>query len=99
MAASSLRRTVGSGIVIAIMTVVLLALMTMLPFRLVPPRLVFMRYFFFPLGELPNPWTGDNDSPFVRARTLAEFWTVVPATPLVLSLAALLHFRRRDITE
>jgi len=32
-------------------------------------------------------------------RTVAEFWTVVPSTPLVLSLAALLPFRRRDITE
>jgi hypothetical protein len=58
-----------------------------------------MRYFFFPLGELPNPWPGHHDSPFVRVHTLAEFWTVVPATPLLLSVAALLHFRRRDITE
>jgi hypothetical protein len=99
MAAASFRRTVGSGIVIAVMAVVVLTLMTMLPFRLVPPRLVFMRYFFFPLGELPNPWPGEHESPFVRVRTLSEFCTVVPATPLVLSLAALLHFRRRDITE
>jgi ABC-type transport system involved in multi-copper enzyme maturation permease subunit len=99
MAAASFRRTVGSGIVIAVMAVVVLALMTMLPFDLVPPRLVFMRYFFFPLGELPNPWPGQHDSPFVRVRTLAEFWAIVPATPLLLSVAALLHFRRRDITE
>ena len=99
MAAASFRRTVGSGIVIAVMAVVVLALMTMLPFDLVPPRLVFMRYFFFPLGELPNPWPGEHDSPFVRVRTLMEFWTIVPATPFVLSVAALLHFRRRDITE
>ena len=89
----------GSGIVIAVMAIVVLALMTMLPFDLVPPRLVFMRYFFFPLGELPNPWPGEHDSPFVRVRTLMEFWTIVPATPFVLSVAALLHFRRRDITE
>jgi hypothetical protein len=99
MAAASFRRTVGGGIVTAVMAVVLLALMTMLPFRLVPPRLVFMRYFFFPLGELPNPWPHYHDSPFVRVRTVTEFWTIVPSTPLVLSLAALLHFRRRDITE
>ncbi|HEY4657869.1 MAG TPA: hypothetical protein VIH11_00030, partial [Gemmatimonadaceae bacterium] len=50
MAAASFQRTVGAGIVTAVMVVVVLALMTMLPFRLVPPRLVFMRYFFFPLG-------------------------------------------------
>jgi ABC-type transport system involved in multi-copper enzyme maturation permease subunit len=99
MAAASFRRTVGSGIVIAVMGVVVLTLMMMLPFELVPPRFVFMRYFFFPLGELPNPWPGEHESPFVRVRTLSEFWTVVPATPLVLSLAALVHFRRRDITE
>jgi ABC-type transport system involved in multi-copper enzyme maturation permease subunit len=99
MAAASFRRTVGSGIVIAVMAVVVLALMTMLPFDLVPPRLVFMRYFFFPLGELPNPWPGEHDSPFVRVRTLPEFWAIVPTTPLLLSVAALLHFRRRDITE
>jgi len=98
MAAASFRRTVGSGIVIAVMAVVVLALMTMLPFSLVPPRLVFMRYFFFPLGELPNPWSG-HDSPFVRVRTVPEFWATVPATPFVLSVAALLYFRRRDITE
>ncbi|HSD67269.1 MAG TPA: hypothetical protein VLF95_11240 [Vicinamibacteria bacterium] len=99
MAAASFRRTVGSGIVIAVMAVVVLALMTMLPFDLVPPRLVFMRYFFFPLGELPNPWPGEHDSPFVRVRTLSQFWTIVPLTPLLLSVAALLRFRRRDITE
>ncbi len=98
MAAASLRRTVGGGIVTALLAVVVLALMTMLPFSLVPPRFVFMRYFFFPLGELPNPWPG-QDSAFVRVRSWAEFWAVVPATPLLLSAAALLHFRRRDITE
>jgi len=99
MAAASFRRTVGSGIVIALMAVIALALMTMLPFRLVPPRLVFMRYFFFPLGELPNPWPGEHDSPFVRVHTAAEFWVVIPLTPLLLSVAAMLRFRRRDITE
>ena len=99
MAAASFRRSVGGGIVTAVMAVVLLAMMTMLPFSLVPPRFVFMRYFFFPLGELPNPWSGQHDSPFVRVRTLAEFWAIVPSTPLILSMAALLHFRRRDITE
>jgi ABC-type transport system involved in multi-copper enzyme maturation permease subunit len=99
MAAASFRRTVGGGIVTAAIAIVLLALMTMLPFSLVPPRLVFMRHFFFPLGELPNPWPSYRDSPFVRVRTAAEFWTIVPLTPLLLSLAALFHFRRRDITE
>jgi ABC-type transport system involved in multi-copper enzyme maturation permease subunit len=99
MAAASFRRTVGSGIVTAVMAFVLLALMTMLPFSLVPPRFVFMRYFFFSLGELPNPWPNYRDSPFVRVRSDAEFWTMVPLTPLLLSVAALLHFRRRDITE
>lgn len=99
MAAASFRRTVGGGIVTGVMAIILLALMTMLPFSLVPPRLVFMRYFFFPLGELPNPWPNYRDSPFVRVRTEAEFWTIVPLTPFLLSLAALLYFRRRDITE
>lgn len=99
MAAASFRRTVGSGIVIANMALVLIALMTMIPFDVVHPRLVFMRYFTFPLGELPNPWPSQHDSPFVRVRTPAEFWSVVPLTPLVLSVAALLYFRRRDITE
>jgi hypothetical protein len=99
MAAASFRRTVGGGIVTALLAIVLLALMTMLPFSLVPPRYVFMRYFFFPLGELPNPWPQSGDSPFVRVRTTEEFWTVVPLTPLMLSVLALVHFRRRDITE
>jgi ABC-type transport system involved in multi-copper enzyme maturation permease subunit len=99
MAAASFRRTVGGGIVTGVMAIILLALMTMLPFSLVPPRFVFMRYFFFSLGELPNPWPLTRDSPFVRARTEAEFWTIVPLTPLLLSLAALVYFRRRDITE
>jgi hypothetical protein len=98
LAAAAFRRTVGAGIVTAAVAVVVLALMTMLPVSLVPPRLVFMRYFFFSLGELPNPWPG-NDSPFLRVRTLTEFWTTVPVTPLLLSAAALLHFTRRDITE
>jgi hypothetical protein len=99
MAAGSFRRTVGGGIVTAILAIALLALMTMLPFSLVPPRFVFMRYFFFPLGELPNPGPNDHDSPFVRVRTAMEFYSVVPVTSLLLSVAALLHFRRRDITE
>jgi ABC-type transport system involved in multi-copper enzyme maturation permease subunit len=99
MAAASFRRTVGGGIVTGVMAIILLALMTMLPFSVVPPRFVFMRYFFFSLGELPNPWPDYRDSPFVRARTPEEFWTIVPLTPLLLSVAALAYFRRRDITE
>jgi hypothetical protein len=90
---------VGSGIVIAAIAVIVLAFMTMLPFDVVPPRFIFMRYFFFPLGEFPNPWPTELDSPFVRLRTMGEFLVWVPATPLVLSLVAILHFRTRDITE
>ena len=99
MATASFRRTVGSGIVTAVIAIILLSFTMMIPFDVVPPQFVFMRYFFFPLGELPNPWPAETDSPFVRLRTIGQFLAVVPATPFVLSLVAVLHFRTRDITE
>ena len=99
MVAASFRRTVGSGIVTAAIAIILLTFTMMIPFDVVPPRFLFMRYFFFPLGELPNPWPAETDSPFVRLRTIGEFLAVIPATPFVLSLVAVLHFRTRDITE
>jgi ABC-type transport system involved in multi-copper enzyme maturation permease subunit len=99
MVTASFRRTVGSGIVTAAIAIILLAFTMMIPFDVVPPQFLFMRYFFFPLGELPNPWPTDTDSPFIRLRTIGEFLAVVPATPLVLSVLAVLHFRTRDITE
>ena len=47
MATASFRRTVGSGIVTAVMSFILLALMTMLPFDLVPPDWS-LRYLLLP---------------------------------------------------
>lgn len=101
MAAASARRTVGGGIVTAYLVVIGLALMTMLPHGLVPPRLVLMRHFFFPLQEFADPFAamGYRDTPFARVYTRADFWLVVLATPLAFLVPALLYFRRRDITE
>lgn len=99
MAVSSTRRTVGSGIITAYLVLIGLALMTMLPYDRVPPRLVFMRYLFFAHQELTNPWVGEPDSPFARVFTRSDFWLTVTVTPLFFTVPALLHFRRRDITE
>jgi ABC-type transport system involved in multi-copper enzyme maturation permease subunit len=101
MAVASLRRTVGGGIVTAYLAVITLALTTMLPHDLVPPRLVLMRHFFFPLQEFPDPFAamGYHDTPFARMYTSGDFWFVVVATPLAFLVPALLVFRRRDITE
>ena len=99
MATASFRRTVGAGLVTAFLVVVALALMTMVPFDLLSPRFVFMRYFFFPLGEFPDPRLAGGDSPFVRVHTVIDFCAVVAATPLIVAAPALIYFRRRDITE
>jgi hypothetical protein len=73
----------------------------MLPHDLVPPRLVLMRHFFFPLQEFADPFAaqGYRDTPFARAYTRADFSLVVLATPLAFLVPALLTFRRRDVTE
>ena len=99
MATASLRRTVGAGIVVALMAFILLAFMTMLPFDLVPPRLVLMRYFFFPLGELRDPFPATADSLFHRLHSVADFCRVAVATPLLFVLPAVVYFRKRDIVE
>jgi hypothetical protein len=101
MAVASLRRTVGGGIVTAYLVVIGLAFMTMVPHDLVPPRLVLMRHFFFPMQEFKDPFAemGYHDTPFARLYTRADFWFVVVATPLAFLVPALLYFRRRDITE
>ena len=101
IAVASLRRTVGGGIVTAYLVAIGLAFMTMLPHDLVPPRLVLMRHFFFPLQEFVDPFAaeGYHDTPFARAYTRADFWLVVLATPFAFLVPALLYFRRRDITE
>jgi ABC-type transport system involved in multi-copper enzyme maturation permease subunit len=99
MAAASCRRTVGSGIVAAIMSFVLLALMTMVSFRVIAPDWVLMRYFAFALGELKNPFPMSTDSPFIRVHSVAEFYRVALVTPLLFILPALVYFRRRDIVE
>ncbi len=101
MAVASLRRTVGGGIVTAYLVAIGLAFMTMLPHDLVPPRLILMRHFFFPIQEFPDPFAamGYRDTPFARMYTRADFWLVVVATPLAFLAPALVVFRRRDITE
>jgi hypothetical protein len=71
-AVASLRRSVGAGLVTAALAIIGLGLMTMLPFRVMPPGWVLMRYFSFPLGELPNPFPLLADSPFVRTREVGS---------------------------
>ena len=99
LAVASCRRTVGSGIVTAIMAFILLAFMTMLSFRVIAPQFVLMRYFFFPFGELRNPFPTNADSPFIRVHSTAEFYRIALVTPLLFVLPALLYFRNRDIVE
>jgi ABC-type transport system involved in multi-copper enzyme maturation permease subunit len=99
MAAASFRRTVGSGIVTAIMSFIFLAFMTVLSFKVIAPQWVLMRYFSFALGELKNPFPASGDSPFIRAQSLAEFYRVALVTPLLFMLPALVYFRNRDIVE
>ena len=99
MAAASFRRTVGSGIVTAIMSFILLAFMTMLSFRVIAPQWVLMRYFFFAVGELKNPFPTTADSPFIRVHSVFEFYRVALLTPLLFMLPALIYFRKRDIVE
>ena len=99
MAAASFRRTVGAGLVTAVLAIIALAMMVMVPFGVLSPRLVLMRYFFYPLGELPNPFPLQLDTPFVRVRPLLDFVLVATGTPLLVALSALFHFARRDITE
>jgi hypothetical protein len=99
MATASFRRTVGAGIVTALMGFILLAVMTMVPFDVISPRLILMRYFSFPLGELRNPFTAGGDSPFLRVHSVAEFYQVALGTPLLFVLPAIVYFRNRDIVE
>jgi ABC-type transport system involved in multi-copper enzyme maturation permease subunit len=99
MAAASFRRTVGSGIVTALTAFILLALMTMLPFSLVPPRLVLFRYFFYPLQELAAPSFTGADSPLRRPEFLTSFYAVALVTPLLVAVPAVAYFRKRDIVE
>jgi ABC-type transport system involved in multi-copper enzyme maturation permease subunit len=99
MAAASCRRTVGSGIVTAIMSLILLAFMNMLSFRVIAPQFVLMRYFSFAFGELKNPFPAFADSPFIRVHSVAEFYRTALVTPVLFILPALLYFRKRDIVE
>jgi ABC-type transport system involved in multi-copper enzyme maturation permease subunit len=98
LASASFRRTVGSGIVTAVMAFIGLSVMMALPFDVLPPRLVFVRYLFFAAQEFPNPLPGD-DSLFVRLYSHSDFYLSVLGTPLLLVIPAVLYFRRRDITE
>ncbi len=97
--AASFRRTVGSGIVVAFMALIALAIMTFLPFHVLSPRFVLFRYFSFPLGELPNPFPAEGDSVYTRVRTIGDFVLVTTVTPLLLAIPALVCFRRRDVSE
>ena len=99
IAAASFRRTVGSAIVTAIMSFIFLAFMTMLSFRVIAPQWVLMRYFFFAVGELKNPFPTAGDSPFIRVHSQFEFYRVALLTPLLFMLPALIYFRKRDIVE
>jgi hypothetical protein len=98
LASASFRRTVGSGIVTAVMAFIGLSIIMTLPFDVFPPRFVFVRYLFFPVQEFPNPFPGD-DSLFVRLYSHGDFYLTVLATPLLLAIPAVLYFQRRDITE
>jgi ABC-type transport system involved in multi-copper enzyme maturation permease subunit len=98
MATASFRRTVASGMVTAMLAFIGLAVMTMLPFDVFPPRFVFVRYFFFPMQEFPSPFLG-GDNPFVRMYSISDFYVVALATPLVFWIPAILYFRHRDISE
>lgn len=99
LAAGSFRRTVSSGMVTAMIVFIGLAAMMMLPFDVVPPRFVFVRYWFYPMQELPNPFPFSPDSPFVRIYPLSDFLLTVVGTPLVLAVLSFGYVRRRDITE
>jgi len=98
LATASFRRTTASGMVTAMIAFISLAVMTMLPFDVLPPRFVFVRYFFFPMQEFPSPFAARDDL-FLRLYSLSDFYTVVLVTPLMLAFPAILYFRRRDITE
>jgi ABC-type transport system involved in multi-copper enzyme maturation permease subunit len=98
LATASFRRTIGSGMVTAMVAFIGLSVMMMLPFDVLPPRFVFVRYFFFPMQEFPSPFPG-GDNIFLRLYSLSDFYTVVIGTPLILAIPAILYFRRRDITE
>jgi ABC-type transport system involved in multi-copper enzyme maturation permease subunit len=99
MAAASFRRTVGSGIVTALMAFLFLAFMTMLPFDLLSPRFILLRYFFYPLQDLALPLVVGADSPFHRPAFLKSFYSVALATPLLFAVPAMVYFSRRDIVE
>ena len=98
-AAASLRTTVSAGVITALLTIILLSFAMMLPFDVVSPRFVFMRYFLFPLGELPNPFPAEADSPFVRVLPAIDFYRTTAATAVCFMAPAIWLFRRRDIHE
>jgi hypothetical protein len=99
MAAASCRRTVGSGIVTALMAFILLAVMTMIPFDVLSPRFILLRYFFYPLQDLPARISPGGDSPFLRPPFLTSFYSVALVTSALVAVPAALYFRKRDIVE
>jgi ABC-type multidrug transport system permease subunit len=98
LATASWRRTVGSGIVTAVLAFIGLSIMMTLPFDVFPPRFVFVRYLFFPVQEYANPFPGE-DSLFVRLYSYSDFYFTILVTPLLMAIPAVLYFRRRDIAE
>lgn len=98
LASGTLRRTVGSGIVTAVLVFIGLSVMMTLPFDVFPPRFVLMRYLFFPVQEFPNPFPGE-DGLFLRLYSRADFYATLLVTSAIVAVPAILYFRRRDITE
>jgi len=98
-ATASLRTTVSAGMITALLTLILLSFAMMLPFDVMSPRFVFMRYFLFPLGELPNPFPTESDSPFVRVLPTIDFYRTTAVTVMCFVAPAIWSFRRRDIQE
>lgn len=98
-AVASLRTTVSAGMITALLTMIGLALATMVPFDVLAPRFVFMRYFAFALGELPNPFDDGRDSPFSRLYSVGDFYRTVLTTTLSFVVVAVWRFRSRDIEE
>lgn len=98
-AAASFRATVGAGMVTAVLSMIALGFATMLPFDVLPPRVVLARYFFFPLGELPAPAGIAGDSPWLRVHSVGAFSLTALITPLIVLVPAVVYFARRDIEE
>ena len=97
IAVSVLRKTLLDAMVSSCAVFACFALLTTLPLRFHLEPLLFVRYFFYPIGGiLPKGW------PIQFAMQNAPLWQfllVSAVTPLVCFLPALAHFCFRDISE